>query len=128
MENNSVYKDAAKVSAIIYILGLIEFICFCIFLSFRLDVLIGVLYGCTFSSLLFFYLAYCVKQSVNKSENAAKAYMSGTYSIRVFLTAVMIFAAAKLSFINIWAAIIPLAFQRIAIFIISLIQKRGDNN
>ena len=51
--------------------------------------------------------------------------MSGTYSSRIFLTAVMVFAAAKLDFINIWAAVVPLVFPRIAIFVLSVIRKRG---
>lgn len=128
MKNNSVYKEALKVSIVIYLLGLIELIIFSAFLSLRRDIIIGVLYGCTFVSLNFFYLAYSVKKSVTKSENGAKAYMSATYSSRIFLTAMMIFAAAKIQAINIWAAIIPLAFTRIAVFIVSLLNKRGENS
>ncbi len=119
--NNSVYKEALRVSVVIFLLGIIEFIAFTAFFSFRSDIIIGVLYGCAFTSLNFFYLAYSVKQSTQKSENGAKAYMSATYSSRIFLTAAMIFIAAKVDFINIWAAIIPLAFTRIAVFIISLL-------
>lgn len=128
MKNNSVYKEAFKVSAVIFLLGLIEFIIFTAFLSLRSDIIIGVLYGCAFVSLNFFYLAYSVKKSVTKSENGAKAYMSATYSSRIFLTAVMIFVAAKVEAINIWAAIIPLIFTRIAVFIISLLNKRSENS
>ena len=125
---NSVYKEALRVSVIIFLLGIIEFIAFTAFLSFRFDILAGVLYGCTFTSLNFFYLAYSVQKSTQKSENGAKAYMSATYSSRMFLTAVMIFIAAKADFINIWAAVIPLAFTRIAIFIIPLSGRKGDNS
>ena len=123
----SVYKSALQVTAIMYILGIIEFVCFTVFKSFHTDILIGVLYGTTFAALNFFYLAYCVDKSVTKGENGAKAYMSATYSVRIFLTGLMIFIAAAVNIINIWAAIIPLVFQRIAIFIISLF-KRGDEN
>ena len=79
MKNNSVYKEAAKVSAVIFILGAVEFILFSVFMSLRLDILIGVLYGCTFTSINFFYLAFCVKKAIEKEEKAAKAYMSSTY-------------------------------------------------
>ena len=127
MNNNSVYKEAAIVSIWIFVLGLIEFLCFTLFYRFGTDILFGVLYGCAFASFNFFHIAYSVRKSMHKSEDKAKVYMSGTYSIRMFLTAVMIFVAAKAEMINLWAAIIPLAFVRIAVSIITVSRKRGEN-
>ena len=124
-KKGSVYKDAAQVSIIIFILGILELLAFFIIKAPQIEYFFGTVYGCAFSSLNFFYLAYCVKKSVEKSEKAAKAYMSGTYSSRIFLTAVMIFIAAKLDSVNIWAAVIPLVFPRIAIFVLTFIRKRG---
>lgn len=124
MKNNSVYKEAAKVSAVIFILGVVEFILFTVFMSLRLDIFIGVLYGCTFTSLNFFYLAFCVKRAVEKEEKAARAYMSSTYTARVLLLGVMVFIAAKAQFIYFWAAIIPIVFQRIAATIVPAIERR----
>ena len=127
MKNNSVYKDALKVSIFIFALGIIEFILFAVFMSFRLDILAGVLYGCAFTSLNFFYLAFCVKKAVEKEEKAAKAYMSSTYTIRMLLIGLMVFIAAKVEWIYLWAAIIPLFFQRIAATAIPIIEKRRGN-
>lgn len=127
MKNNSVYKDAAKVSAVIFTLGVIEFVLFTVFMGFRFDVLTGVLFGCSFTSLNFFYLAFCVKRAVEKEEKAAKAYMSSTYTARILLLGVMIFIAAKVKFIYFWAAIIPIAFQRIAATVVPIIDKRREN-
>ncbi len=124
MKNNAVYKEAGKVSATILVLGIIEFILFTVFMNFRLDILIGVIYGCTFTSLNFFYLAFCVKKAVEKEEKAAKAYMSSTYTARILLLGVMIFIAAKVNFIYFWAAIIPIAFQRIAATVVPMFEKR----
>lgn len=124
MKNNSVYKDAAKVSAVIFALGAIEFILFTVFMNFRLDILIGVIYGCTCTSANFFYLAFCVKKAVEKEEKAAKAYMSSTYTARILLLGVMVFIAAKVSFIHFWAAIIPIVFQRIAATFVPMFEKR----
>ncbi len=126
-KSNSVYKEALKVTAIIFMLGIVEFILFTVFMGFRTDILIGVLYGCSFASLNFFYLAYSVKKSVTKSEKGAKAYMSGTYTLRMLLTAAMIIIAAKVDFIYIWSAIIPLIFTRIAAMIVPFINKRRGN-
>ena len=127
MKNNSVYKDALKVSIFIFLLGIIEFILFTVFMSFRADILIGVLYGCTFTSLNFFYLAYCVKKAVDKEEKAAKAYMSSTYTVRMFLIGLMVFVAARVSYMHLWAAVIPLTFQRIAATAIPMIEKRRNS-
>ena len=124
MKTESVYKDALKVSAVIFVLGIIEFIIFTLFMNFRTDILIGTLYGCAFTSLNFFYLAYCVNRSVERDEKAAKAYMSATYTLRMLLTAVMIVIAAKVDIIYLWAAIIPLAFTRIAVMIVQFLLKR----
>lgn len=124
---NTVYREAAKVSGIIFAFGLIELIVFSLVMSFRRDVLIGVLYGCTFAALNFFYLAFCVSQSVKRTEGAAKAFMGATYTTRIILCGIMIVVAAKVDAINLWAAIIPLFFQRFAVFAANLFAKRGDN-
>lgn len=126
MKSESVYKTSAKISGIIFILGLIEFILFSVFMSLRADIAVGTLYGCAFASANFFYLAYCVRQSTKRSEGAAKAYMGATYSSRILLTGLMIFIAVKVDIIYIWSAIIPLIFPRIAVFILTLSGKRGD--
>ena len=51
---NAVYKDAAKVSIFILLFGVVEFIVLTAFLSLRLDILLGVAYGCAFSVFSFF--------------------------------------------------------------------------
>jgi hypothetical protein len=126
MKSNSVYREAGKFSGVILLMGIIEFILFCVFLSFRLDILLGVVYGCAFSSLNFFYLAYSVKKSVEKGENGAKAHMAISYNVRLCLTAVMIIIAAKTDAIYFWAAIIPLFFQKIAVHIVGFINSRNS--
>ena len=126
MESESVYKTAGKISGIIFILGIIEFILFSVFMSLKVNIAVGTLYGCAFASANFFYLAYCVKQSTSRSEGSAKAYMGATYSSRILLTGVMLFIAAKVDIIYFCSAVIPLVFPRIAVFILTLSGKRGD--
>lgn len=128
MNSNSVYKDTAKFSIVVFLLGTIEFIILSIFFSLRTDIFIGTLYGSVFVCLNFLYLAYSVKKSVTKEENKAKAYMSATYTVRMLLTAGMVVVAAKISSINIWAAIIPLVFQPIAVHITARLHKKGSEN
>ena len=130
MKSNSVYKDTAKFSIVVFLLGIIEFIVLSIFFSLRTDIFIGTLYGCIFVCLNFLYLAYSVKKSVEKEENKAKAYMSATYTVRMLLTAGMVIVAAKIPSINIWAAIIPLIFQPIAVQITARLcsHNKGSEN
>jgi len=125
MENNSVYKDAAKVCLVILLLGIVEFIIFSVFLSLRIDILIGVIYGCAFTCASFFYLAYSVKKSIDKSPAGAKAQMAMSYNARLILAAVMIIFAAMTPAIHFWAAIIPLLLQRAAILIVSFINSHS---
>ena len=107
-------------------MGIIEFILFCAFLSFRTDILIGVLYGCTFICLNFLYLAYSVKKSVEKNGSGAKAHIAISYNLRLILTAIMIIVAVKVEFIHFWAAIIPLVFHKIVVHILGFISSRKD--
>ena len=131
MKNNSVYKDAAKVCLVILLLGVVEFIIFSVFLSLRIDILTGVVYGCAFTCANFFYLAYSVNKSIDKGPAGAKAQMAMSYNARLVLTAIMIIFAATSSAIHFWAAIIPLLFQRISIYIVSFTKprkKEGSEN
>ncbi len=131
MRNDSVYKDAAKVCALTFLLGIIEFFVFYAFLSFRKDILIGVVYGCAFVCANFFYLAYSVKKSLSKDAAGAQIQMSLSYNARLVLSAIMIIIAASTDTIHFWAAVIPFVFQRIAIYIVSFTKprkKEGSEN
>lgn len=131
MKSNSVYKDAAKVCFVILLLGIVEFIIFSVFLSFRIDILIGVVYGCAFTCANFFYLAYSVKKSLDKDPSGAKTQMAMSYNARLILTAIMIIFAASWDAVHFWAAIIPLLLQRLAIHIVSFLSphnKKGSEN
>lgn len=126
MKPDSIYKDALKVSCFIFLLGVVEFIIFTVFMNFRSDILLGVLYGCAFSSASFFHLAYSLKKSVKKGEKAAQIYMSTVYTGRMLTIALAIFVAIKVEQIYLWSAIIPLGFTRIAVYIASFIKSRSE--
>ena len=117
---NSVYKDAFRVSAIVFLLGMIEFIAFTVFVSFRIDIISGILYGCIFACANFFYLAYSVIKSVENDKKGAQMHMAGSYTVRLLLTAAMVIIAARVGEIHFWAAIIPLLFPRLAVHLINL--------
>ncbi len=131
---NSVYKEALRVGVIVFLLGLIEFISFTAFLSFRSDIIIGVLYGCIFASASFFHLAYSVEKSVNSDEKGAQLHMAGSYNVRLIFTAAMVIIASRVKEIHFWAAIIPLIFPRLAVHLINIVnfikaqKNKGSEN
>lgn len=115
---NTVYSDALKISGIVFLLGIAEFLILSLCLSFRTDIILGVLYGCIFASLNFFYLAYSVQKSLDKSGKKAQMHMAASYNMRLFLTAAMVVIAVKVDFLHLWSALIPLIFPRIAVHMV----------
>ncbi len=125
---DSVYREAFKIILIVFLMGIIEFALFTVFLSLRIDILLGTLYGCSFVGFNLLFLAHSVKKAAEKSENGAKAYMASTYTVRMLFTAAAVIIAANISYIHFWAAIIPLFFQRIAVTIVPFINKRSEKS
>lgn len=116
MKSESVYKTARKICATVFALGVAECIIFSLCFGFKYDIALGALYGCAFAAANFFFLAYCVEKSVKKGK-AAQSFIGATYTLRLLFTGVMVVLAAKASFLNIWSAVLPLVFPRIAIFL-----------
>lgn len=122
-----VKKQIAQITVGTLILGAAELLVYLIIRRLDLGVVFGTLYGCAFTVLSFILLAYFVQKAVDKSENGAKAYMSGTYTLRLLLTAAMVIAAFKIPQINWLAAVIPLLFPRLIIMILNLKGKIRPN-
>ena len=106
-----VKKQIVQIALGALILSGAELLVYLIIRRMSLSVLLGTLYGCAFTVLSFILLAYFVQKAVDKSENGAKAYMSGAYTLRLLLTAAMVIAAFKIPQINWLAAVIPLLFR-----------------
>ena len=115
-----VKKQIVQIALGALILSGAELLVYLIIRRMSLSVLLGTLYGCAFTVLSFILLAYFVQKAVDKSENGAKAYMSGAYTLRLLLTAAMVVAAFKIPQINWLAAVIPLLFPRLIIMVLNL--------
>ncbi len=91
-------------------------------LSFSfLRCLAGAAAGCAVGALSMVMLAFSIEKSVAKGEKGAQASMGGGYMLRLAVIAVYVFAVIKLPGIfNIWAALIPLLFPRLAVMAINL--------
>ena len=86
-----------------------------------LKALAGTAAGCAVAMLNIILLAVGIERAVGRGEKSAQAAMGGGYMLRLAVIAVYVFAMIKLpGAINLWAAIIPLVFPRIAILLINL--------
>ena len=91
-----------------------------------LRALAGTAAGCAAAALNLLFMAVGIERAVEKGEKRAQASMASGYMLRLAALAVYVFAVIKLpSVFNLWAAVLPLVFPRIAIAIIN-IKKVGD--
>lgn len=114
-----VKKQILQITVGTLILSAVMLLVFLLVGQFNMQAVFGALFGGAFTVLNFILLAYCVQKAVDKEPNRAKAYMSGTYTLRLLLTASMIIAAVRIPQIHWIAAVIPLLFPRIIIMAIN---------
>ena len=78
----------------------------------------------------FFFMAVGVTLAADKAENqevnAGKALVSSSYTIRLVLMAVVLFAAAKSGYCNVFALVIPLVFVRPVLTLGEFFRKSGE--
>ncbi|MGN1098285.1 MAG: ATP synthase subunit I [Clostridia bacterium] len=128
-------QQVRSISAVVLILGAAE-LAVSLILSLIWDIsflkaLAGDVLGCLCAILNFYLLAKSVEKSLSKDVKGAQAHMSLTYMGRLLLTAAVVIIAIKLPRIfNLWAAVIPLIFPRVAIMLTNLKSKNkgGENS
>ncbi len=129
MLSPEIKKQVKTISAAVLAMGLVQLGVFLV-LSFTAQVsfakaLAGTAAGCLAAVLNLVLLAVSVEKSVAKSSRGAQAHMTLAYMGRLLLTAAEVIAVIKLPGIfNLWAAVIPLVFPRIAIMLINFKSKR----
>lgn len=124
-------KNVLKFAAGVGILAIVQEIIILVFFyksEQLISMLLGTVYGSVYVILSFAHMGYCVEKCVQKEENQAKLYMQTRYTLRMLvLLAVMILAVYN-PFINIYTAVIPLAFTRIVVMFLNVLKKRGGEN
>ena len=118
-------KQLKEIAGLIFALGVLQLGVFALLTramnQYFLRCLAGTAAGCVIAVISMVMLAVGIENAVDKGEKGAQAAMSGGYMLRLVVTAVYVFAVIKLPGIfNIWAAVIPLIFPRLAIMIINL--------
>ena len=94
------------------------------------EVLLGGIVGGLVAVANFFFMAVGVTLAADKAENqevnAGKALVSSSYAIRLVLMAVVLFAAAKGGYCNVFALVIPLVFVRPVLTLGEFFRKSGE--
>lgn len=113
--SDSLLREVGKMTLWVYVLGVVMAVVLVCIWGFDLPLLLGTLLGTTFAAVNFALTAVSVSQSVQKSENGAKAFMAAGYYLRLLLAATVIFWAIKAPYLNVFTAAIPLIFPRLII-------------
>ena len=94
------------------------------------EALLGGIVGGLVAVANFFFMAVGVTLAADKAENqevnAGKALVSSSYTIRLVLMAVVLFAAAKSGYCNVFALVIPLVFVRPVLTLGEFFRKSGE--
>ena len=98
--------------------------------QFSREVVLGGIVGGLVAVGNFFFMAVGVTLAADKAEDqdvrGGKAMVSSSYTIRLIVMAVVLFAAAKSGYCNVFALVIPLLFVRPVLTIGEFFRKSGD--
>lgn len=95
-------------------------------------VLLGAVIGSLLATLNFFFMAIgatlAADKAVNQDVNGGKAMIKSSYTLRLVLLFVVLFAFAKSGFCNPIALAVPLVFVRPTITVAEFFRKPGEAN
>ena len=98
--------------------------------QFSREVVLGGIVGGLVAVGNFFFMAVGVTLAADKAEEqdvrGGKAMVSSSYTIRLSVMAVVLFAAAKSGYCNVFALVIPLLFVRPVLTVGEFFRKSGD--
>ena len=98
----------------------------CLVLGFwNYKLLLGNILGAFTAVLNFFFMGLSVQKAVLLDEKKAKETMNVSMVLRTFMMLVLLIIAAVVPVFNIWTAVIPMFFPRIAISIKPLVDKNA---
>lgn len=93
-----------------------------LFQFFSVPLLLGAVLGGAYAVANFLLIGYSVQESLAKVPEKAKSYMSRQYFMRMALTALVIFLAIEVDFINPWGLIPALFYPKLSIYARSIYQ------
>lgn len=104
---------------------------FALLSKFSVSVLLGGIAGGILATANFFFMAVGASLAADKAEagdvKGGKALMHSSYTIRLVVLAVLLFACAKSGYFNLLALLLPLAFTRPILTIGEFFRKSGES-
>ena len=125
-----VFRETARVAIDVAVCVAAMIGIFALLGQFSREVVLGGIVGGLVAVGNFFFMAVGVTLAADKAENqdvkAGKALVSSSYTIRLIVMAVVLFAAAKSGYCNVFALVIPLVFVRPVLTVGEFFRKSGD--
>lgn len=129
MIEKNLIKEVRNMAIGVFLLSAVMVGVFALFGYFSVKVVWGALLGASVCVLNYFFLAICVSKAIEKGENGAKTYISGTYFLRMMVIAAAIIVSIKIpEHFNYIATAIPFVFPRFVIMALNLIKKGDKQN
>lgn len=126
MLSNVVLKEIKKIGICTAVLTAVMLIVFKIIGYFNSAAFFGALLGYLINFFNFVVMSITVEFALSKHKSKASSLMGLSYFVRLAVIAVAVCYAIKSPHINYVAAVIPLIFTRISVYILNFFGKRGD--
>ena len=129
MLSKSVIKEIGRISVGVSVLYVVMLLIFLISGYFDFEAVLGGLLGSVYAIINFALLGFSVEKSVGKGTKGAQTTMGTSYTLRLFLTAIVVLWSIKAPYFNYVATVIPLVFPRIVIYVLTFIDsKKGGSD
>ena len=130
--SESIKKSIKGYFLISFMLCLVQIIISCVFFNkeILLGLILGAVYGNLYNCLMFLHMGFLVTKASSMEKAEAKVFMQTRYTFRMLILALAIVGAVYISFINVYAVIIPMIYNRIVLYITGLLlnKKGGEKN
>ena len=120
---NIILQEMKKISITLGVMAVILFPVGIVCGTDWLNMLLSLLFGGLFTLANFMLLGSICDKASRKPPHKAKTYMQMNYIVRLLLTAVVILAAFKLSYLNPIGVIVPLFAPKLTYFAVGIYQS-----
>lgn len=124
--DKTVRRETLYIAAAAILLSVVMEAVFLIIGQWNYTVILGNLLGLLTAVANFFLMGLSVQKAVNSGEEQAPGIMKFSQTMRTLMLFAVVALSAILKCFNLWAAIIPLFFPRIAIAFRPLFNKKLD--
>lgn len=127
--NDAAIRQFLKVAAGVLALTALELAVYALLGKFSVDVLLGAVFGTAVSCLNFLALTISVSRAADRAEGGdpakAKAAVQGSSVLRLIALAVIYIAVLKTTSLDPLAAVLPLVFVQLSIYLTDFLRKDG---